>query len=60
MNEDKRTLVLRGETKYLKQRVERVRAVGFIDDVYTRLVELDEKTLTKYPSRNKVKSMRVL
>ena len=47
MNEDKRTLVLRGETKYLEQRIDRVHAVGFIDDVYTRLVELDKKTLTK-------------
>ena len=47
MNEDTRTLVLRGETKYLEQRVERVHAVGFIDDVYTKLVELDERMLTK-------------
>ena len=38
---------MRGETKYLEQRVDRVHAVGFIDDVYTRLVELDKKTLTK-------------
>ena len=47
MNEDKRRLVMRGETKYLEQRIDRVHAVGFIDDVYTKLVELDERMLTK-------------
>jgi len=47
MNEEKRTLVMRGETKYLEQRVERIRATGFVDDVYTRIVELEDKRLTK-------------
>ena len=47
MSENEPTLVLRGETKYLEQRVERVRATGFIDDVYTSVVELGEKTITK-------------
>ena len=41
------SLVLRGETKYLERRVERVRATAFVDDVYTVFVELDQKTITK-------------
>ena len=47
MNDEKQTLVLRGETKYLEERIERVRATGFIDDVYTSLLELEEEVLTK-------------
>lgn len=47
MSESERTFVLRGETKYLEERIERVRASGFVDDVLTVLVEVEEKTITK-------------
>ena len=40
-------MVLKGETKYLEKRVERVRASGFVDDVLTVLVEIEGKTITK-------------
>lgn len=47
MKNTKQRIVMRGDTKYLEHRVERVQAIGFIDDVYTTQIGLEERTLTK-------------
>ena len=46
MFQDNRKLVVRGETRYLEERLERMRATGYLDDVYTKLKELGDKTVT--------------